>query len=266
MVLRRTGEGWVDEQLVVVASVKDAPGVTSLALGIAAGWPRPGAVLVEADPDGGDLAARFGHHPDPGLVSFAAAARSGGAADLLRGHAQRLRLDVDVLLAPPGDAAIAAVQSLAYAGAGALRRPAGEATVVVDVGRLAQGGPGLALAGMAGEVLLVVRPTLDALTQVQARLGWLRQALAGRLWLALSGPGPYRAAEISRDLGVPVVGEVPRNDRTGAGVLAGRLVGRGWRRLRLPRAARGIAARLAAEQPRQAVPPVLAGAWAEVHR
>src|SRR5207248_3088560 len=82
------------------------------------------------------------------------------------------------------------------------------------------------------DVVLVAHPTLDQLTQVQARLGWLREALGGRLWLALCGPGPYRAAEIARDLRVQVAGELP-DDGKGAGVLSGRLVGRGWQRLRL---------------------------------
>src|SRR6266545_7243381 len=267
MVLRRVdGEKWVDEQLVVVGSVKDAPGVTTVAVGMVAGWPRPDhVVLLEADPDGGDLAARFGHHPDPGLMSFAAAARSGSDAGALRGHVQRLRLDVDVVLGPPGDYAIAAVQTIAYSGVQVLRHVAGDATVVVDVGRLAQGGPGLALAAMAADVVLVAHPTLDALIQVQARLGWLRETLGGRLWLALSGPGPYRPAEIARDLGVAVAGEVP-DDARGAGVLSGRLVGRGWQRLRLPRAARALAWRLHDARPRRAAPPVLHGARAEVYR
>ncbi len=121
-------------------------------------------------------------------------------------------------MAPPGDAAIAAVQTLADGGLQVLRHAAGDATVVADVGRVVQGGPGLALVAMAGDVVLVARPTLDQLTQVQARLGWLREAVGARLWLALCGPGPYRAAEIARDLGVDVVGELPE-DGKGAGVL-----------------------------------------------
>src|SRR2546421_4239669 len=265
MALRRIGENWVDEQLVAVGWVRDAPGATTLAVGLVAGWPRAGAVLLEADADGGDLAARFGHPPDPGLVSFAAAARSGPDAGLLRGHVQRLRLDIEVVLAPPGDSAIAAVQTVAYGGPQVLRRAAGDATVVVDVGRLAQGGPGLALAAMAADVVLVAHPTLDQLTQVQARLGWLRETLGGRLSLALSGPGPYPAAEIARDLRGDVVGELPDDDK-GAGVLSGRLVGRGWQRLRLPRAARAIAWEVHYARPRPAIPPVLQGVREEAHR
>jgi hypothetical protein len=264
--IRQVGERWVDEQLVAVGSIKGGTGATTLALGVAAGWPLPGAVLVEVDPDGGDLAARFGHHPDPGLVGLVAAARSGGTAGLLHAHVQRLRLDVDVVLARPGDAAAAAVQALAQGGTRLLREAAGDATVVLDVGRLGQGGPGLTMAAMAGEVVLVVRPTLEELIQVQTRLGWLREAIGGRLWLALSGPGFYGSTEVARVLGVEIIGDLPRDDRSGAGVLAGRLVGRGWRKMRLPRAARSIALRLHEARSRQAAPPVHLGALAEVNR
>jgi len=264
--MRRIRDRWVDEQVIAVGSIKGGTGATTLALGLAAGWPQPDAVLVEADPDGGDLGARFGHHPNPGLVSLVAAARSGATAGLLQAHVQRLRLDVDVVLAPPGDTAAAAVQALAHGGAQLLRRAAGDATVVLDVGRVGHGGPGLSMVAMAGDLVLAVRPTLEELIQVQARLGWLREAIGGRLWLALSGPGPYRAAEVARTLGVEMIGELPRNDRSGAGVLAGRLVGRGWRKARLARAARSVALRLYDVRPRQVAPPVLLGALAEVNR
>jgi len=266
MTIRRIGHYWVDDQLVGVASVKGSPGVSTLALGIAAGWPAAGVVLVEADPDGGDLAARFGRHPDPGLLSFVAAVRSGATAHLLRGHAQRLPLDVDAVLAPPGAGASAAVHALALGGAGMLRAAAREASVVVDVGRLVHGGPALAVAGFAADVVLVARPVLEDLTQIQARLGWLREAVGGRLWLALVGSGPYPATEVARDLGMRVLGEVPGDDRHGVGVLTGRLSGRGWQRLRLLRAARGMALALHDAQPRHVVPPVLRGAVTEVAR
>ncbi len=45
--------------LVVVASVSGAPGVSCTALGLTALWPGHPALLVEADPSGGVLAARF---------------------------------------------------------------------------------------------------------------------------------------------------------------------------------------------------------------
>src|SRR2546423_13436373 len=108
MALRRIGEKWIDEQLVVVGSVKDAPGVTTVAVGMVAGWPRPDhVVLLEADPDGGDLAARFGHHPDPGLMRFAAAAPSGPHTGVLRPPPPRPPVGRRRVLAPPRPSAVA---------------------------------------------------------------------------------------------------------------------------------------------------------------
>lgn len=243
----RKDEARREEQarVVAVAAVKDAPGVSTLALAMAAGWPAAGVVLVEADPHGGDLAARFGHHPQPGLVTLAAAlARAGTDPVVLGGHVQRLRLGVDVVLAPPGDAT-AAVRTLAQDRGLLLRRHAAGAAVLVDVGRLVPHGPGLAVAAVATDVVLVARPRLDQLAQLQARLAGLREAVTGRLWLALAGPGPYPPGEVSAAFGVEVLGAVPRGDRLGVGVLTGRLAGPGWRRLRLPRAGAALAATLA---------------------
>ena len=62
-----------------------------------------------------------------------------------------------------------------------------------------------------------------------------------------------------------MAGELP-DDAKGAGVLSGRLVGRGWQRLRLPRAARAIAWRLHDARPRPAIPPVLHGTRVEAHQ
>src|SRR5262245_11254484 len=134
--------------VVVFCSGKSA-GVTTLALAVASRWPRPGAaVLVEADPAGGDLAARFGLRPAPGLTSAAAGA-GGEAAALLERHAQPLPgLGVPVLLSAASYVqASAAVRTAAEA---ALVETAGRAgTVLVDVGRLAAGSPALPIAARA---------------------------------------------------------------------------------------------------------------------
>ncbi len=62
--------------LIAVASAKGSPGATTLTLAL--GLARPparGCLIVEADPDGGSLAARLGLSYEPGLVELAAAAR-----------------------------------------------------------------------------------------------------------------------------------------------------------------------------------------------
>src|SRR5438034_42998 len=144
----------------MVGSVKGAPGATTVGLGLAALWPQPGVVLVEADPAGGVLAARFGYACEPGLPSLAAAARTGAAGLPLGGHVQRLPVGADVVLAPAGDAAAASVHTLFY-GSGVLTHAARAGTVLVDVGRLTRGGPGCHLAAAADRLLLVSGPGLD---------------------------------------------------------------------------------------------------------
>src|ERR1035437_11079402 len=80
--------------VVAMTSVKGAPGVTTAALALTSAWPvHRRAVLVEADPAGGDIAARFGISPDPGLASLATglrAERSSGTSGTLTQHAQEL--------------------------------------------------------------------------------------------------------------------------------------------------------------------------------
>jgi hypothetical protein len=239
--------------LIATASLKRSRGVTTLAVGLAALWPESGAVLVECDPDGGDLAARFGHHPDPGLTSLAAAARPGATDVALADHVQRLSVGVDAVLAPAGDSAAASVQTLAAGDADLLRRLAGDQPVVLDLGRLSRSGAGLDLAATADHVLVVTGGDLADVTQVQARLGWLRPAVRGRLWLVRAGAGGYSSTEIARELGVQVIWDLPQS-RLGAGALTGQLRVPNWRRLGLARALRGIATTLNTAQPASILP------------
>ena len=238
--------------VVAICSVKEAPGVSTVALGLAALWPdEAGAVLLECDRGGGDLAARFGHYPDPGMLSLAAAARGGGPVDLAA-HTQRLGVGADVVLAPPGDTAAAGVATLATGGPRVLRRLAADRTVIVDLGRIYRGGPGLALAAAADHLLVVCGADLAAQAQVAARLEWLRPAVGGRLWLVRAGRG-YHPDEISHDLGVPVIWSVPRS-RLVAGALNGTLRVPNWSRLGMGRAIGQIATTLVTAQPAMVVP------------
>jgi MinD-like ATPase involved in chromosome partitioning or flagellar assembly len=61
--------------LLAVCSLKGSPGVTTLATALGARWPAGETpILVEADPAGGDLMARFRLNDAPGLVTLAVAA------------------------------------------------------------------------------------------------------------------------------------------------------------------------------------------------
>jgi hypothetical protein len=233
--------------LAVAATVKGSGGATTLAVGLAARWPQPGAVVVEADPAGGDLAARFGHHPEPGLVGLVTATRRRADPDLLGAYAQRTTLDVDVVFAPPGGNAAGAVQELVARGRDMLAGAAAQRLVVLDVGRLDTRSAALPLLEWADVLLVVTVPHLELLQAVDLRRDELTTQAAGRggLRLVLRGTGAFDPTTIGRDLRLPVAGRLPE-DPTGAAVLAGRArPGRGWTRTMLARAARGLALDLA---------------------
>jgi hypothetical protein len=227
--------------LVAVAAAKAAPGVTTSALAMAAVWPTDRQVLlVEADPGGGDLAARFELAAQPGLVSLAAAARRQIDSALVGEHAQRLPGGLGVLVGPPGaEQAAAALGMLAPTVLAGLDSLNG-VDVIADLGRLDPASPALGLARVASLLLMVVRPRLDELQHLAHRVTALR-AECRTLGVVLAGSGPYPAEEIAGALGVQVLAWLPADPR-GASLLGGAGASPGaLRRTLLVRAARGLA-------------------------
>ena len=232
--------------LIAIGSLKGSPGVTTLAVALAARWPVPGLpVVVECDPSGGSLAARFGLRTSPGLVSLTAAARQDPDLGLLWAHTQPLPGGLPAVIAPPGaDYTRAALTSLLDARhravpilRGAAMRP--QSVVIADCGRLDTGSPAYPIAREADRVLLLTRPRADELSHLAAGLSMV-DLWAMRPSLVLVGDG-YPAAEVTRELGVPVLARIP-HDVAGAAALTG-AVGRrrGPARSPLGRAAHTIA-------------------------
>jgi MinD-like ATPase involved in chromosome partitioning or flagellar assembly len=232
--------------VVALVSAKGSPGVTTTAVGLAARWPKGRPVVVEADPAGGDLAARFGLSTVLGVASAALDCRDPAAMLDPRRWVQVLPCGVDVLLAPPGVEAAACLSVLG----GHARRVLGVLAesyplVLVDAGRWSPGSPADAVIMAADVVLVVARPRLEELAQAEARVAGLRE-LAADVRLVLVGEGPWPQREVAARLGVPVVDVLPV-DGQGAGVLSGSKVPRrgwdaiGWTRLPLLRGCRGLA-------------------------
>jgi len=227
--------------LVAVAAAKAAPGVTTSALAMAGVWPADREVLlVEADPGGGDLAARFGLAAQPGLVSLAAAARRQVDSALVGEHAQPLPGGLGVLVGPPGaEQAAAALGMLAPAVLAGLDG-LDDVDVVADLGRLDPASPALGLARAASLLLVVVRPRLDELQHLVHRVAALQRECRA-LGVVLVGTGPYPAGEIAAVLGVQVLAWLPADAR-GAGLLGGAVASASaLRRTPLVRAARNLA-------------------------
>ncbi|WP_245976453.1 carbon monoxide dehydrogenase maturation protein [Amycolatopsis palatopharyngis] len=212
--------------LIAVCSVKGSPGVTTLAVALAAQWPQAEStrrLIAEVDPSGGDLAMRFGLSATPGLVSLAAAARRTHGPGVVWEHTQALPGRARVLAAPPGGGhARAALSTLTATpnGPSLLHAVAGEAGVVVlaDCGRVDPGSPAEAIARRADALVLVTGTQGDDLAHTAARLG----ELAGwtpRPGLLLTGEG-YPTVDVERELGVSAIGRLP-HDPAAAALISG---------------------------------------------
>ena len=254
--------------LISMLSLKGSPGVTTFAVALAARWPDPARpVVVEADPAGGDLGPRFSLAASPGLVSLAAAARSGTQPDLARDHTQQLPGGLAVVPAPPDaeqtHAALAALLTDPGRGARMLRSLADVegALVIVDCGRVAPDSPVLPVLQVADAVLLLTRAHADDLAHLPRRLPQIGRWSPNPI-LLLAGEG-HSTAEVAREFGVAPLGRIP-HDPAGAAVLCGRSSRLRWGRQGPDRSALGrFAARtadvLAAREPSLAPVAALLG-------
>ncbi len=212
--------------LISILSFKGSPGTTTLAVALAARWPTPArALVIEADPSGGDLGLRFSLSSTPGLVSLAADARRGGDADLMWRHTQQLPGGLPVITAPSdADQARAALVALASdrtSELGVLRAAARrtDTVVIADCGRVESGSPALPIMRASDVVVLLSRAHADDLAHLPRRLPAVGRWSPNPV-LLLVGEG-YSTTEVARELGVLPLGRVP-DDPNGAAVLCGR--------------------------------------------
>ncbi len=230
--------------MIVVGSAHASPGATTTLLGLAAAWPSE-VVVVEADPDGGVLAARFSRElsADRTLADAVVDVRRGFTSDRFMESARRLWGAVPVVVAPPS-----AEKCNSALSAGAERLGAGlvsrEFDVLVDVGRLTPCSPVLPLARAAEVILMVTRPTFENAALLVPRVSDLR-AGGCEVSLVVVGEGPYAPDEIAAAVEAPLVGVVPFEPRAAALLSGGPGSNRRLRRSLLWRALTELAGRLA---------------------
>jgi len=224
--------------VICFASVRGAPGTTTTALAVAS-WLED-SVLVEADPDGGVLALRYGLGREPGLTTLAVSPLLD--AQGLRAHAQLLPGGTPVIVAPESSSQVTHVWRAAGARLGPLLASSGTGHVIVDVGRVGASSPALPFAGAADVLVLVCRPLAEEVIPTAER------ALAlGRenphVGIVLVGDRPYGPADVEAQLGVTVLGVVT-HDPKGALALAGGRAVRSLGRSPLMRTSRALATAL----------------------
>ncbi len=175
-------------------------------------------LIVEADPSGGSLAARWssahGLTWDPGLLTLSTS-RSVLTADALGPLTQRLTGDVLVAAAPPApEQVIGALARWGDRGAAELAAAEG-VRAFVDCGRLTAASPALTLARRAALTVLVCRPRLDEVNALVPAVAELTAA-GCTLGLVCMGNEPYLPAEIANAAGLPLLGVLPVDTRAAA--------------------------------------------------
>lgn len=221
--------------LVCVTGSKGSPGATTLAAALASSVPTESGrvLLIDADPDGGDLAALFGAATNPGLVTLAAATRHRFELDDVERHTQLLSDAVALLAAPSSpEQAGATLTSLGRHFAESLS----QATAVADLGRWRPDSPAAELVRAAAATVLVVNPTVAGVAHARTVFEDL-SSRCRRVVVATRGERPYRPDEVAAAVGAESAVALP-GDRATVSML---VVVRRPRRTPLGRTARALA-------------------------
>lgn len=216
------GSGDGTGSVIAVLSGKGAPGVTTVAIGLASALAeqRGNVAFVDADLRGGNVAAYLDLDPRRGLLALVYGADNGSLGS---------RLD-DELQDAPGFSVLAGIERsdsssqisgelVASVLAGLRNR---YEHVVVDLGEVISGvsAPATGAALRASErVLLVTRGDLVSLWNARACLRYVREGLglpedAVRIVLnRREKRGQYKSGEVERALSAPVLATVPEDRR-----------------------------------------------------
>lgn len=201
--------------LIVFGSQKGSPGASLTALAVAAAWPKRDGrkvVLLEADPDGGVLAVRYGLGREPGLLTLAASGRHGTNRDGLWSHTQQLPGGLPVVVAPDRPGQASAALHTAGDTLGRWLQSLTDVDVVADVGRLSPYSPALSFTSAADMIMMVARPDAEQIQPAAERIKALRAMNESTGW-CLIGTKPHTPAEIAEVHRIPVFGEIAHDTR-----------------------------------------------------
>ncbi|MGK8509622.1 winged helix-turn-helix domain-containing protein [Nocardia asiatica] len=206
--------------LIAVAGLSPRAGTTTTTIVLAHTWPGPeAALIVEADPAGGQLAEKVGADPHLGLASIARRRALGlpVTGEALAQHTQYLPGGQALLVAPPGHdpddpvpaAALLTDPDRGWRGLGA--------TVFADCGAPEPGSPAHPVIAAADAALFVVRAEHIEPETAARRVLDLTRRRRPRGIVVIGGSRAYITA-----IGFPVVGELPASRAGARAVLTGR--------------------------------------------
>ena len=231
--------------LIGLCSAHGSPGVTTTALAFAATWPEHRrCLLIEADPFGGVIGARYGLGDTPGLSTLAAVARQGLDEEAVWRNVQQLPGGVGVLVGPASaEEAHAVLRDVAVVLAGWCTTQT-DVDVIVDCGRTAPASPAVELLTKADATMVLTRPFIDQIRPAAHRLTAL-QATGAEASLLLVGDSPYGPDEVAATLKADVGGVISWDPRTAAVLTGARGAVRDLRRSPLVRSTATLTDRLA---------------------
>jgi len=212
--------------IITLASASGSPGVTTTALGLALAWPRP-VLLIEADPTGGSaLLAGYwrGQRDQAGLLELVMAERHGVLADALPRMVLAIEgTEVSVVAGTKSHEQAASLARLWDPLLLVLQDLAGQ-DVIVDAGRLGLEYSPQPLVRYSDVTLLVTHSSLTGLAAARSWAATLAaEVMPGHeVKIALVGEGrAYRAADVARVLGLPVVASIEWDPKRAAVFSAG---------------------------------------------
>lgn len=199
--------------VLVTATTGGLMDLGTVSLHIASMWPRP-VTVIEADPDGGRLAARHDWEVRPGLVDLAAATRGASIDPAERARLVRVHsTTVNVVVAPPAAEPVIAALPVLASRLGEVERIVGT-DLIIDVGRVRPDSTAGVLIAAADVRILVTRTDLEDIVSVVHRADHLR-TLGD--WKVMTAGGHYGTGEVDRAIEWPVVADLlPDNPRSSA--------------------------------------------------
>jgi hypothetical protein len=215
-----------------VASLRGSPGATTLVMGLGAAWPATTGrtrLVMEADPDGGVLAARFDVLRADRTIADAAVAlrREFDLARLLE-TSRTVWGGLSVVPAHPSAEQTSSVLTNAGERMAVALASVSDLDAVVDVGRLTARSPALPLARRAVTTLVVSRTRFEDVASLSTRVRELRAAGVNPGLVAV-GSRPYEPEAVASEAEIPLLAVLP-HDAASAAVLSGE--GAGDARLR----------------------------------
>ncbi|MFE0588769.1 ParA family protein [Micromonospora echinospora] len=240
--------------IIALVSAKGSPGVTTSALACTLSWHRR-LVLAECDPAGGSVLAGYlgGLLDGPrGLGELAVGELRDGSLEAMfwsqlvdLDAPKRERLLLPGVVDPVQAGSVTPLWQRFADFFGTLEKGTPGYDVLVDCGRLAVVGPPWPMLRTAAVVLVVTRATLPGISATRSLVRAIgrdfteHRVAPGSLRLLVVGDG-HGNSEISKALGLPVIGRLPDDPRTaqvlglGGNVRAGRPLMRAAGALEVP--------------------------------